>query len=131
MFVGWEVVGFCSYLLINFWFTSVQAKKVAVKAMVVKIIGDFGLVSPELIGSRNCVPIAFTAENPPTHRVSTPKLVPVTGVTFESHHGSINVQLSFPNCCFVYLLRYRPNVSEHSSQLCFTSTRSFEISKID
>ena len=32
----------------------------------------------------------------------------VTGATFEGHHRSINVQLSFPNCCLVYLLRYAP-----------------------
>ena len=34
MFVGWEGVGLCSYLLINFWFTRIQANKAAIKAMV-------------------------------------------------------------------------------------------------
>nr|UNI92477.1 NADH dehydrogenase subunit 5 [Silvetia siliquosa] len=43
MFVGWEGVGLCSYLLINFWFTRIQANKAAIKAMVVNRIGDFGL----------------------------------------------------------------------------------------
>jgi NADH-ubiquinone oxidoreductase chain 5 len=43
MFVGWEGVGLCSYLLINFWFTRVQANKAAIKAMIVNRIGDFGL----------------------------------------------------------------------------------------
>ena len=43
MFVGWEGVGLCSYLLINFWFTRLQANKSAVKAMVINRIGDFGL----------------------------------------------------------------------------------------
>ena len=32
--VGWEGVGFCSYLLINFWFTRLQANKAALKAMI-------------------------------------------------------------------------------------------------
>ena len=44
MFVGWEGVGLCSYLLINFWFTRVQANKAAIKAMVLNRVGDFGLV---------------------------------------------------------------------------------------
>ena len=44
MFVGWEGVGLCSYLLINFWFTRIQANKAAIKAMVMNRIGDFGLV---------------------------------------------------------------------------------------
>merc|ERR1712238_349968 len=44
MFVGWEGVGLCSFLLINFWFTRIQANKAAIKAMVMNRIGDFGLV---------------------------------------------------------------------------------------
>nr|QWK44972.1 NADH dehydrogenase subunit 5 [Protohalopteris sp.] len=43
MFVGWEGVGLCSYLLINFWFTRIQANKAALKAMLVNRVGDFGL----------------------------------------------------------------------------------------
>ena len=43
LFFGWEGVGLCSYLLINFWFTRLQANKSAIKAMVVNRIGDFGL----------------------------------------------------------------------------------------
>ncbi len=44
MFVGWEGVGVSSYLLINFWFTRIQANKAAVKAMLVNRIGDFFLL---------------------------------------------------------------------------------------
>jgi len=43
MFVGWEGVGLCSYLLINFWFARLQANKAAIKAMLVNRVGDFGL----------------------------------------------------------------------------------------
>lgn len=43
MFVGWEGVGLCSYLLINFWFTRIQANKAAIKAMIINRIGDFAL----------------------------------------------------------------------------------------
>ena len=43
-FIGWEGVGLCSYLLINFWFTRIQANKAAIKARLVNRVGDFGLV---------------------------------------------------------------------------------------
>lgn len=42
-FVGWEGVGLCSYLLINFWFTRLQANKAAVKARLMNRVGDLGL----------------------------------------------------------------------------------------
>lgn len=44
LFVGWEGVGLCSYLLISFWFTRRQASKAALKAMVVNRVGDGGLL---------------------------------------------------------------------------------------
>jgi len=43
LFVGWEGVGLCSYLLINFWYTRLQANKAAIKAMLVNRLGDLGL----------------------------------------------------------------------------------------
>lgn len=44
LFFGWEGVGLCSYLLINFWFTRIQANKAAIKAMLVNRIGDISLL---------------------------------------------------------------------------------------
>lgn len=43
LFVGWEGVGLCSYLLISFWFTRIQANKAAIKAIIINRIGDIGL----------------------------------------------------------------------------------------
>jgi NADH-ubiquinone oxidoreductase chain 5 len=43
LFTGWEGVGLCSFFLINFWFTRLQANKAAIKAMVVNRVGDFFL----------------------------------------------------------------------------------------
>lgn len=40
LFLGWEGVGLCSYLLISFWFTRIQANKAAIKAMIVNRIAD-------------------------------------------------------------------------------------------
>lgn len=49
MFVGWEGVGLASYLLINFWYTRIQANKAAIKAMVLNRIGDFCLLMGMLL----------------------------------------------------------------------------------
>src|SRR5215813_7503662 len=44
MFVGWEGVGLCSYLLIGYYFTKDFANDAAKKAFIVNRIGDFGFV---------------------------------------------------------------------------------------
>jgi NADH-quinone oxidoreductase subunit L len=44
MFVGWEGVGLCSYLLIGFWYTDRNYAAAARKAFVVNRIGDFGVL---------------------------------------------------------------------------------------
>ncbi len=44
LFVGWELVGLCSYLLISFWFTRPAAASAGKKAFVVNRIGDFGFM---------------------------------------------------------------------------------------
>ena len=43
LFIGWELVGLCSYLLIGFWFTKPSAAAAARKAFLVTRIGDVGL----------------------------------------------------------------------------------------
>ena len=43
MFLGWEGIGLCSYLLINFWFSRIQANKSAIKAVLFNRFGDFAL----------------------------------------------------------------------------------------
>ena len=44
MFVGWEGVGLCSYLLIGFWYTDAAKAFAGRKAFVVNRIGDFGFL---------------------------------------------------------------------------------------
>jgi NADH-quinone oxidoreductase subunit L len=44
MFVGWEGVGLCSYLLIGHWYEKQSASDAAKKAFVVNRIGDFGFL---------------------------------------------------------------------------------------
>ena len=44
MFLGWEGVGLCSYLLIGFWFTDRQKASAGMKAFIVNRIGDLGFL---------------------------------------------------------------------------------------
>ena len=44
LFLGWELVGLCSYLLIGFWYTRAGPPPAAKKAFVVNRIGDFGFM---------------------------------------------------------------------------------------
>ncbi|MBF0429969.1 MAG: NADH-quinone oxidoreductase subunit L [Fibrobacteria bacterium] len=49
MFVGWEGVGLCSYLLIGFWYKDVNNAKAGMKAFVVNRVGDFGFLAGLMI----------------------------------------------------------------------------------
>jgi NADH-quinone oxidoreductase subunit L len=49
LFLGWEGVGVCSDLLINFWHTRVQANKAALKAIILNRVGDFSLTFAVLV----------------------------------------------------------------------------------
>ncbi len=44
MFLGWEGVGLCSYLLIGFWFEEWERARAGMKAFVVNRVGDFGFL---------------------------------------------------------------------------------------
>ena len=44
MFVFWELVGLCSYLLIGYYFHKISAREAAKKAFITTRIGDFGLL---------------------------------------------------------------------------------------
>jgi NADH-quinone oxidoreductase subunit L len=49
MFVFWEMVGLCSYLLIGFWFQRPSAANAAKKAFIVTRVGDFGFLAAILV----------------------------------------------------------------------------------
>jgi NADH-quinone oxidoreductase subunit L len=49
MFIFWEMVGLCSYLLIGFWFQKPSAADAAKKAFIVTRIGDFGFLAAILV----------------------------------------------------------------------------------
>jgi len=49
LFVFWEMVGLCSYLLIGFWFYKDSARRAATKAFVVTRVGDLGFLTAILL----------------------------------------------------------------------------------
>jgi NADH-quinone oxidoreductase subunit L len=49
VYVFWELVGLCSYLLIGFWFHRPAAAKAAKKAFIITRIGDFGFLAAILL----------------------------------------------------------------------------------
>src|SRR4051794_205479 len=44
LFIFWELVGLCSYLLIGFWYEKKSASNAAIKAFITNRIGDFGFL---------------------------------------------------------------------------------------
>jgi NADH-quinone oxidoreductase subunit L len=44
LFIGWEGVGLCSYLLIGYWFKNIEYGNAAKKAFIMNRIGDFGFL---------------------------------------------------------------------------------------
>lgn len=45
LFMGWEGIGICSFLLISFWHTRISATKAALKAIVLNRIGDSAFIA--------------------------------------------------------------------------------------
>jgi NADH-quinone oxidoreductase subunit L len=44
MFIGWEGVGLCSYLLISFWYQDLKNARAGMKAFITNRVGDFGFI---------------------------------------------------------------------------------------
>ena len=68
MFVGWEGVGLCSYLLIGYWFSDREKSDAGKKAFIVNRIGDVGFLLAMFLlfngfGTLDFIPIFAGAEN--------------------------------------------------------------------
>jgi NADH-quinone oxidoreductase subunit L len=84
MFVGWEGVGLCSYLLIGFWWENPAYAAAGRKAFVVNRIGDFGVLIGAFLLLAYCQTFEFAEINERVGLLSAqlelPRLSPI-GVT--------------------------------------------------
>jgi len=89
MFVGWEGVGLCSYLLIGFWFKNDAYNRAANKAFVMNRIGDLGFLLGIILIFINFGSISFgevfnKASSVPTYTITTIALLLFVGAMGKS-----------------------------------------------
>jgi NADH-quinone oxidoreductase subunit L len=71
MFVGWEGVGLCSYLLIGFWYEKDSAANAGKKAFIVNRVGDFGFILGMFLLFVNLGTLDFTDAFANANKLST------------------------------------------------------------
>ncbi|MCC7008938.1 MAG: NADH-quinone oxidoreductase subunit L [Acidobacteria bacterium] len=95
MFLCWELVGLCSYLLIGYWYQKPEAARAAVKAFWITKAGDVGL----LIGLVLLWKHAGTYDLGELQRLAGAGLVPLAGlsaITFCLYLGAAGKSAQFP-----------------------------------
>jgi len=84
MFVGWEGVGLCSYLLIGFYFLKKSASDAGKKAFIVNRIGDAGFILGILLTAVTLGTIRFTSQGLPD-AADTTGIIQALRAAVESH----------------------------------------------
>jgi NADH-quinone oxidoreductase subunit L len=87
LFVGWEGVGLCSYLLIGFWFLKKSAADAGKKAFIVTRIGDFGFTVGILMVFATFGSVAFGEIFPQAAKISEPVLTTICLLLFAGAIG--------------------------------------------
>lgn len=82
LFLGWEGVGLASYLLINFWFTRLQANKSALKAVIVNRFGDLSFTLALLLMYFNFGSFDFSIIFSTVHLISQEDIIQIAGYDF-------------------------------------------------
>lgn len=82
MFVGWEGVGLCSYLLIGFWFKNQDYNSAANKAFIMNRIGDLGMLLGIILIFANFGSIQYGEVFPKAGEVSTETVTLITMLLF-------------------------------------------------
>jgi NADH-quinone oxidoreductase subunit L len=84
MFIGWEGVGLCSYLLIGYWFKNVDYTKAAKKAFVMNRIGDLGFLLAVfwIIAKIGSVDFSQVLTHAAINKFSTTDLIGITLLLF-------------------------------------------------
>lgn len=82
MFVGWEGVGLCSYLLIGFWFKNQDYNDAANKAFIMNRIGDLGLIIGVIIIFMTFGSLNYADVLPKAEAIGAPVLTLITILLF-------------------------------------------------
>jgi NADH-quinone oxidoreductase subunit L len=82
LFLGWELVGLCSYLLIGFWYTRSAPPPAAKKAFVVNRIGDFGFMVGLMIVFTTFGTLSYTGVFDRAGDVLSPGMATAIGLLF-------------------------------------------------
>ena len=82
MYVGWELVGLCSYLLIGFWFQRPSAAAAGKKAFIVNRIGDFGFALGIMLIFSHFGSVAFQDVFPNAHALAPGLATAITLLLF-------------------------------------------------
>ncbi len=94
MFVGWEGVGLCSYLLIGFWYDKKTASDAGEKAFVVNRIGDAGFIIGVLFILLNFHSVTYADVFPFVHQVLSPETATIIGLAL--FLGAMGKSAQFP-----------------------------------
>jgi NADH-quinone oxidoreductase subunit L len=87
MFIGWEGVGLCSYLLIGFWFKNQPYNDAANKAFIMNRIGDLGMLLGIILIIINFGSIQYTEVLPNAATVDQGTLTLITMLLFVGAMG--------------------------------------------
>ena len=71
LIVGWAFVGFASYALISFWYRRTTATEAGMKAFVINVVGDIGLVLAAFLIFRELGTLRLTARSSSRRRTSS------------------------------------------------------------
>lgn len=87
MFIGWEGVGLCSYLLIGFWFKNQAYNDAANKAFIMNRIGDLGMLLGVILIAVNFGTIQYSEVFPQARGVDPGLLTGITMLLFVGAMG--------------------------------------------
>jgi NADH-quinone oxidoreductase subunit L len=96
MFIFWEAVGLCSYLLIGFWFRKPSAAAAAKKAFVVNRVGDFGFVLGIFLIWMNFGTLNFTDVLTDSAKLAALPTATVTTICLLLFLGAMGKSAQFP-----------------------------------
>ncbi len=87
MFVGWEGVGLCSYLLIGYWYEKMSAANAGMKAFITNRIGDFGFTIALFLLYKHLGSLVFHDVFHSAHELSVPLATIITLLLFTGATG--------------------------------------------